>query len=329
MFKTTLRYSAVLYCGIIALFLFLGTSLLQNPTAFAQTPTPSANASLSLSVPGSPQALGHPKSSVQIAGNGFTPNSQVSLYTTPDSGQCQAGGQLTQFTTHPIVDVDGQGIFNVPTRWPDNASTPGTAYYVCALSSTVQGERAVTGQTFTVAQPLSATPSQDTANPGDQVTVTGANWVPQQQVEVSLISPANPDQPVATQMTSSDAQGNFTVTLQISESAPAGQFAIRVVFANDPEGPQYQNDGAVTINSAVTPTPGLTPTPSPTTTPQATPSPNATPTPPPSNSDNTNTGGPSGTTILIFALGGIGVLLVVVGLVMLAASSPSQARQDS
>jgi hypothetical protein len=190
----------------------------------------------------------------------------------------------------------------------------------------VQGERAVTSQPFTVAQALSATPSQSAVNPGDQVTITGANWVPQQQVEVNLISPANPDQPVATQMTNSDQQGNFTVTLDVSAAATPGQYSIQVAFANDPEGPQYQNDGAITINAAVTPTPTVTATPSPTATSQATSTPIATPTPPPSNSDNANTGGPSGTTILIFTLGGIGVLLVVVGLVMFAASSPSQAR---
>ena len=122
--------------------------------------------------------IGHPGTKVDITGQGFTPNSTISLYTTIDPNQCKAGGELIQFSSQPVETVQADGTFTLYTIWPKNANKPGMAYYVCALSSNTAGESAISGQTFSVAQKVTVSTSTSSVNPGDSIMLTGDNWLP-------------------------------------------------------------------------------------------------------------------------------------------------------
>ncbi len=322
-----------LYCGLIGFltfsFIFTPATLAAGhhaqqpaappPTSTGNTPTSTGNTpTLILSEPTMDSSpIGHPGTKVDITGQGFTPNSTIQLYTTADPNQCKAGGSLAQFSNYPIETVQGDGTFDLQTTWPNNANQPGTAYYVCALSSTTAGESAISGQTFSVAQPVTVSASSTSVNPGDTITITGANWLPPQQLQVSIVPSQGSasNNTIANTTTTPDGNGNFSVNLTINSDAQPGQYGISVVATNEPTLANQPNNTVITVNAPAPPTP------TPTAAPTATPTPTTTPT-------TGNSGGSNGdgVTILAFVLGGLGLLCVIVGGIMFAVSGPSSSR---
>jgi len=267
--------------------------------------------------------LGHPGTKVHIVGSGFTPGSSVSLYTTAsaDATACANATNpvtagLTPFSSSPTTTAQADGTLALDTTWPNSASTATTAYYICALSTTV---KALSSNTFTVAQPVTidaVTPVS--VAPGGQVTITGSNWLPVQQLAVSVGMENSGT--IAESNVMPDSNGHFSVTLTVSATALPQAYPVRVIAVNE-QTMMLVNNNALTVTQAATPTPSPTtapsPTPSPTSVPTATAT--ATPTPPASTGTTTNTGGGGGNplfTFLIFALGGLGTLLVIVGAIM-------------
>jgi hypothetical protein len=317
----------MLSCGLIGFFTFafvFATVTLaageytQQFNRATVTPTTSATNTntpmLILSQPGNDnQPIGHPGTKVDITGQGFTPNSSVSLYTTIDPNQCTTGGGLTQFTSQPVETVQADGTFTLHTTWPKNASQPGTAYYVCAHSSTTAGEDAASAQTFSVARKVTVSASTNSVNPGDSITITGENWLPPLQVQVSVVASQGTGNAIASATATPDSNGHFSVNLTIDSNAQPGQYVISVAA---PDEPTLANQATtITVASQATPTPAITPTPAPTPTPT-----------PASNTGGSN--GNGGVTILAFTLGGLGLLCVIVGGIMFAVSGPSSSRMQ-
>jgi hypothetical protein len=269
--------------------------------------------------------LGHPGTKVHLTGSGFTPGSSVSLYTTAsaDATKCTTATNpvtagLTPFSSSPTTTAQTDGALAVDTTWPNSASTATTAYYICALSTTA---KALSTNAFTVAQPVTidaVTPAS--VAPGGQVTITGSNWLPVQPLAVAVVM-GNSGAIAENNNVMPDGNGHFSVMLTLLATAQPQAYSVRVTAVNE-QSMTLVNNNALTVTQAVTPTPTPTtapsPTPSPTSVPTATAT--ATPTPPASTGTTpTNTDGGGGNplfTFLIFALGGLGTLLVIVGAIM-------------
>jgi len=252
---------------------------------------------------------GHAGTKVQIVGTGFAPiPTTVQLFTTTNSdpAHCQPDDpNLNVFTTSPTAMTKGAAL-SVDTTWPDNAAVPGSVYYVCVLSLTSQ---ALSSNTFTAAQPVTINVSPTSVAQGAVVTVTGANWLPSQQLNV-LITSGDNGPAIVSNVVNSDAAGNFTAMLTIPSNAHPMTYSVRVYAPNENTPAMTKLlSNAVTVTLAATPTPTVTPTPTPLpTTPVAT----ATP----SGGAGNGTGGITKNTFLLFTLGGLGILLVIVGVIL-------------
>lgn len=277
-------------------------TLISTPTL---TPTPTPTPTLILSQPGNDnQPIGHPGTKVDITGQGFTPNSSVSLYTAINPNQCVTGGALMQFSSHPVENIQADGSFDLQTTWPSNASQQGTAYYVCAIPSGGQG--IASGQTFSVTQNVTVSTSTSTVNPGDSVTITGDNWLPPHQLQVSIAPKQGTGNgnSIASTTATPDNNGHFSINLTIDTNAQPGSYEVEVTAPNEPTLTNQPSNTTITVNGQATPT--------------------ATPTP-------TSTGGGAsrsngGLTPLIFTLGGLGLLCVIIGGAMFAVSGSSSSR---
>ena len=340
MFKTIIKQRPFLLCCIFVSFLFaiIQVSLAQAatqqtptsqvaaiptptsnatitptpiPTATATpmpTPTPGLTPTVALSPAGQNtpnNAVGHPGTKVSIFLRSFGAGDTVNLYTTatPDPKQCTAGASgVLPFTDHTRVTVDANGsldLKNIP--WPANANVAERAYYVCATTSPQL--QAVSGQSFTVADPVKVTLSAPTVQSGNQITITGENWLPAQSITAYVeTNQASGHNLVAQSSASSDNNGHFSLTLTIPANTAAGTYAIKVFAPNENTADMtFEQDNILTVSAG-----------------PVTPSATATPTP---NVSTSNTGG-SGLTAFIFVLGGFGVLFIIIGIIMFAASSP-------
>ena len=305
--KQNIRRIAVLLWCLVGLVWGL-----QWQTSVVRADGPQVKMTRPLSANGNVQ--GHAGTRLTITGNGFPANATVALYTTTngDAGNCNANGDpatlgLNQFASAPTVQVRDNGRFTVTSTWPDNASTPATPYYICAISQAQQGQQplsALSSNTFTVvgAATLDVQPATITA--GGQVTITGTNWLPPQLLILTLTADNNNEQPLRRITINPDQQGNFTRMLTIPKNANAQAYTIRVI-SND-QNTQLTKPLTVSTQTAVPPT--VVPSPKAiSSTPTAT---TSSPTP------STTIGGFNGITLLSFMLGGIGVVLVIVGVIM-------------
>lgn len=317
MFKIFMKSLSALLCGVAGILL---CAILCAPTtvrAAVHDDTPPAtptsgttNATVNLAMPDGSNAQGRTGTKIQITGSGFQPGSEISLYTVTDPGSCNIANAPnlapSAFSSQPTLSADGSGAFNISPTWSSNANQAGQQYHICAISTSTNVV-AVSSGTFSVLPDPTVNVSTSTANAGDQITVTGANWLPAQQLTVSIAA-AQGATAIVSQQTPSGGDGTFSVNLTIPATAPAGSYRVYVVSADQTL--QKAADNPLTINAQATATPTVQPSPTP---PAATPTPQATPAP-------TNTGGktsgPSGMTFLIFGLGGLGFILVIVGLTM-------------
>lgn len=267
------------------------------------------------------KAIGHVGTKVEIVGTGFNPGT-INLYTTTssESTKCTNAGNpanlgLTVFSTSPTVVAGPGGTFSLQTTWPDSAGSGGTSYYICAIAS---GPTALSNNTFTMALPVQINVKPSTVPQGGQVMVSGLNWLPPQTLNVSIVVGNSGAPPIVTQTPTSDANGSFSVTLTIPATADTRVYAVSVYAQNEttPEMTIVENN-AVTVTLAPTATPIASPTPTsaPTTTP--TPTTVSTGITQTNNTGGTNTdSGNSVSPMLLFLLGGVGILLVIAGVAL-------------
>ncbi len=326
MFKICTKQIVALVCGLIGLLAFAFTfapitlaadhyinkpepgidvptptptpMLTPTPTP---TPTPAPTPVLTLSQPGSDnQPIGHPGTKVDITGQGFPPGSSVRLYTTITSNQCQSEGSLKPFTSQPTENVQADGSFDLQTTWPNNASQSGTAYYVCAISS---AGAIPSGQTFSVAPQVTVSTSANSINPGDSITITGDNWLPPLQLQVSIVPNTGSTNAIANTNATPDSTGHFSVSLTTDKNTQPGQYVVNVSAPDESTLTNQPSNTIITINGQATPT--VTPT---------------------ASSAKGGSSGNGGVTILASILGGLGLLCVIVGGVMFAVSGPSSGQ---
>ncbi len=293
-----------------------------------------AGTQLTLSQPGTnvnPSLIGGPVGvKVRLDGTGFAPNVTLTLYTmtTNNPQNCKGGSNpnqlgLTPFGNPPTqVVTRGDGTFTLVTQWPGTANTPGATYYVCAPPQNQQGT--LSSNTFTVTPTPTLTLAPTSINPGGQVTVTGMSWYPPQALTLT-ISDANGNAVFTTAITP-DSNGNINQQLTIPTTVQDGTYTVKLA-ANNEQALSVTQNNALTVTGSATPTPA--PSPSPTTTPTVTASPTVTPTTPPTTPGNggSNTGGGNSSNFLLFALAGVGALLVIVGIILFIVYSRSTQSQ--
>ena len=310
-FVTSLRVLLFSAVGVVLLALCYppSTTLATSSYHHGQTSVSMPDAAVNLQVSGGGNQ-GPVGTSIQVSGSGFQPSIQVNLYTTTDPNQCTPGnGNLTPFATQPAVPTQADGSFTANTTWPNSANQPGTAYYICAISP-ANNAAAASGSPFTIAPQGTVQVSPATATPGATITVTGANWTPPQTLAVGITT-AQDANPIVAQGVNSAADGTFTVNLAIPANAQPGSYGILVASTSNPALKTFTAN-ALTISVPTTPSPTPTVTPTPTPTPTVTP----TPTPTPGGGNTPGSGSTPWMMVLIFALGGLGIILVTIGLTM-------------
>ena len=282
-----------------------------------------AGAQLTLSQPGTnvnPSLIGGPVDvKVQLAGMGFAPNIPLAFYTmtTNNPQNCKGGGNpnqlgLTPFGNPPTqVVTRGDGTFTLVTQWPGTANTPGVAYYVCATPQNQQGT--LSSNTFTVTPAPTLTLAPTSINPGGQVAVTGMSWYPPQALTLT-ISDGNGNQVFTTAITP-DSNGNINQQITIPTTVQDGTYSVKLA-ANNEQALSVTQNNALMVTGSATPTPAASPSPPPTATPTVTASPTVIPTTQPTIPGNGGSTGGNSSNLLLFALAGVGALLVIVGIVL-------------
>ncbi len=333
MCKTSIRSLIFLFCSVIGCIVCTmiytpgGRTIRANGLKSLETPTATAaNASVTITQPGgsSSTVSGHPGTKVQIAGTGFQPGSSINIYTTSDTTQCMvANAPNLQAFTPRVVKANGNGSFQINPQWPASSGQQGTTYYICAFNAAA-GTATVSTTAFTVAPEVTVESATPSANPGDKVTITGKNWLPAQQLAVSITSNQGANSIVSGQTVSNQLDGSFSIELTIPQGVQGGSYGVSVVAVNE-QSLNTSRDNIITITAGSQATPTVTATPSPVATPteEATATLAATPTAVASGGGGTNTPG-SGIpplTLLMFTLGALGIILVIVGLIMFVSYS--------
>ncbi len=322
MFKIAYRHPALF---LLSLLLFMALDMvLPLHASYAEASMIAPQLTISLPAGGT-QVAGHVGTKVHLSGSGFTPGT-FQLYTTTsnDPAQCiPTSTSLTPFTPNTAT-AQNDGTLTIDTTWPASASTVGNAYYLCAISTPTA--HVLSANTFTVAAPPTITVSPTTLAAGQQVTISGANWLPPQTLTVAITF-SNVAAVVVSDHALPDHNGNLVATLTVPATTPAGGYAVSVIADNETTLRVIENN-ALTVTTAL-PTATATVTVSPTATPTVTTTPTATPsvvsatntptgTPTPTQQGGTTPSDTAGSTntFLLFLLGGLGILLVVVGIIL-------------
>jgi hypothetical protein len=255
------------------------------------------------------------------ASNGWTPNVSLLFSTVPNGTDCQSG-QAVPFPTKD-TRVNASGGFDLIFQWPNSANAA-KPYIICASDGT---NTAASSNFFTV---ITGSPDSPSNSPlisvnikngaivktGDQVTLTGANWLFPTGTSVTLIMQSpnatlQEDPGVELGKALSNNKGNFTTTVQI----PSGEEGDRVILAiaGQPYGSGDKNyyplmyaDNSHKFHIDV-----VAPTPTPAPTPAATPTPITTK----STGSTTPPSDFNGTT-LILILGLTAIVLLVASIVV-------------
>ncbi len=214
------------------------------------------------------------------ATSGWDPSATIVISVTPSSSTCGS-------TTPPPVPaqttstVGQDGSFMASFSWPSDANAPGN-YLVCASE---EGSGTLVGTSsgfFTVLSPANGQPSSapalsvavTTAHIGDQVTVSGANWLPAQPVQLRLQYANKPQDPGdVLQTVNSNPDGTFSAQVTLTSQRTGTLWIIGL--GGQPFGtqtiiyPLMTHSQPLTIGQAPTPTPTIVP-PTPTVVPTAT-----------------------------------------------------------
>jgi len=284
------------------------------------------------------QTAGHSGTAFHITGTSFTPDGTYNLYATTDIASCTTGdpGTLGLQAFSPATIIVTGGGFGLDLTWPVGINQPGTYYLCLANTATVSLTKTLSSNTFTLAAAPTLDITPNSVTPGQSVTLTGGNWLPVQQLNVSVVV-GNSGAPslVENANVMPDLTGSFSIPLTIPNNAIPRSYAIRAYAVNDQGLNVVKNDSLTVVQQATpTPTPTIQPSPSPTPTPTPTAQPSPSPTPTPTsasqagNPDTPNPPQTNGNTdnnlnLLIFSMVGLGILFVLIGAVIFAASTPT------
>lgn len=275
------------------------------------------------------------------------PSHQYNLGFAPQSGTC--ADDFAPFAGVSLTTAD-DGTRTTSFVWPaDSTMAQGTSYYVCAQDAANSANVLQSNNAYqvlaTTAPSISVAPAQPPTsassgtpmptagtNPdgsysvGQQVTVTGSNFLPGGQSigiwlsgTVTALGTRLTIEPVAGQSDVSDTSGAFTVTVTL----PAGRIGqglylhAATLDATSHLPPTLVAHTSIAIEPAPTPTPSPSPSPSPTVTTPLTPT---TPSTDAGSSDALRIAG-------VVGLGALSALLLIVGVILLASAAAMPRQQ--
>jgi hypothetical protein len=263
-----------------------------------------------------------------VHGENFPSNRQLSILLAPGNSNNGPSVCKSPVATVGNVTTSDAGTFELHFSWPAAAGSVNDTYSICSILASGTGGVASFRDDgpFTVlssnAPGISVAPAS--LNPGSSVTVSGQNWVPPQQVSITI---TGSNQLASATTTSSGLNsGTFSVNISIPSGAQPGSYVVSADTSNN-----LLHSGTQNINIALAPTPTATatatPTATPTDTPSATDTPNATSTastsstgtsnttPPGPNSSNSGGNGPSALVLGLFLAIAL-IILVALGLII-------------
>ena len=243
------RCARHLISGVFALALLLvtlvGAAFAGTSSVHAATSSPIIHWDASMTYPG--QNKGNPWGPVGepavVHGAGFTAGEQLKLLVVPGDSNADAGACKPVAYSAPDASVVGQvtvassGDFDATFAMPGGLglAKPGVIESICAIkasdnsvvSSHDDGPFTVLSQskpTFSV--------SANSVAAGGSLTVTGQNWVPAQQLNITIANCADcaPTTGIANVKTSSKGNnsGTFSVTIPLPADAQTGNYLVNV-----------------------------------------------------------------------------------------------------
>src|SRR6266568_3681421 len=328
---STRAFARVGRMSALVLVIMLAISFCQIPVARAAGSGPIIHWNSSMIYAG--QNNGYPWGPVGehagVSGERFSAGQQLRLILVQGDSNNDATVCKTTGVDVGTLTTDSSGTFSQQFSWPAGAGQVNAEYSICAIS-TVDGSVASDQDDgpFTVlaSSPPAVSVSPGSVTAGNTITITGQNWVPPQQVNISVVScvQCGDVPPIASTSATSTGlnTGSFSATLTIPTNTQAATYYVTAAVSGgqlttDANNPQSLSVAAV----APTPTPSPAPTPSPTATftPTATPVPTAVttaaPTPTATGASSTSSGRNQG--VLIGLLVAIAlVLAAIVGVVV-------------
>jgi hypothetical protein len=259
---------------------------------------------------------GPPGAHLHITGVQFDQYNGISLDLAAVPGDNVSGGQseiaLAFCRSAPkvffpsAVTVSG-GAFDTTLVWPAAAAGPNKNWTICAYTS---GDRTAIGNStdghFTVltTDPLSISLSALSAQPGTSISVTGHNWLPDQDLILVRLAACATCSAVITDVSANSTNGEFTTVIPLPANLADGSYVV-TAFTPDhaldvaPDGVQPLTIGSL-APTATTEAPGTT---------------------------NHSTSGPATENTTLILLGGAVVLLLLLVLFTLFTVRSSQARR--
>ncbi|MFD4991506.1 choice-of-anchor G family protein [Cellulosimicrobium cellulans] len=214
-------------------------------TTEAETPLTVEAAALEPTITVDPTTA-NPGDEVTVDGTGYTPDSTVTVEIRDGSG--------TVIATVEDVPTDGEGTFTSPITVPEG-TTPGD-YVVVGIDDTTSTEaEAPLGVGGVGVSEPTVTVDPTTANPGDEVIVTGEGWPPSTTVTVDLVD--EDGDVVATVDVETDEEGSFTTPITVPDDAAPGDYTVHASddTGNEAEAPLTIVDAGdrALVSSFVTP----------------------------------------------------------------------------
>ncbi len=210
-----------------------------------------------------------------VHGANFPPNTALRLAIAPGDSNQDATICTQPVVTIPITNLttDATGSFTENFAWPSVAGQVNQIYSICSLlESNYSVASSHDDGPFTVltSDPPVINFSASSVAAGGAITITGQNWVPQQQVSVNIAGCAacNPGNTEVTHGNTTSAglnSGSFSLTLTIPAATRPGSYVVDALTSSGLEAFYTTGVKHLTI------TPSTTSNPSPTATAQSSP----------------------------------------------------------
>ncbi len=277
------------------------------------------------------QTTGQGGTTFHITGTGFAPDGTYTLYATLDTKKCTVGdpGILGLLVFTPATVTVSKGSFSQDLTWPMGITQTGKYSLCVANAAAVSATKTLSSNAFTlVAATLDVAPKS--VQPGQSVTLIGTDWLPAQQLDVSIGSDSSAPLVEDPNMMP-DSTGSFSVTMTIPENTTPSSYTIRAYAVNNQALSVVKERSLTVMQASPTPTPTPTMQPSPTPTPTVAIQPSTTPTaatqlgnPDTSNPIQIGAGSDNNLKSDFCRMAGLGILLILIGTIIFAASTPAE-----
>jgi hypothetical protein len=278
-----------------------------------------------------------------VHGANFSANQQLRLIVVPGDSNNNALVCKQAGVTVATVQTNASGTFDQNFPWPASASQINQGYSICSIlvaSGKVASSRDDGPFTVLTANPPVIDISSNSVQAGGNVTVTGHNWVPPQQVSINIAGCAACE-PGSSEVTNASTtstglnDGSFSISVTIPASTKPGSYVVDALTSTGLEAFYTTGVKHLTITAApitspptVNPTPTISPAATATATPAATTTATTTSsgTTDSTSSGSTDNGGKNNTLLIIVLIAIALVLFAIAGVIIFIPMLRSRSR---